>query len=461
MNDSPLNTHYSPLTSQRISRRTILRGAGAAVALPWLEAMVPDAALAQSVARGAAAPKRMAFFYVPNGIHMADWVPAQVGARFDMPPTLKALLPYRDQLTVLTGLAQHNAEALGDGPGDHARSLACFLTGVHPLKTDGAGIRVGISVDQVAAQKLGRHTRLPSLELGIERGAQSGNCDSGYSCAYSSNISWSGPNMPMAKEINPRLVFDRLFGVETRHVSAAEQKKAQFYRKSVLDFVKDDAERLHSRVSKNDQRKLDEYLTAIRQVELQVAEAASASARRPDGAARPEGIPDDLGAHIKLMFDLITLAFQCDVTRICTFMFANEGSNRNYPSINVGDGHHDLSHHGGDTKKHEKLKVINRFHIEQFAYLIGKLQSIREGEASLLDSSMIVYGSGISDGDRHNHDDLPVLLLGKGGGAIRPGRHLKVTPQPLNNLFLAMLERMGVSLNRLGDSTGALSGLNG
>ncbi len=314
-NHSPLTTHHSP--RRGIPRRTILRGAGAAVALLWLEAMVPGGASARSVARGAAAPKRMAFFYVPNGIHMADWVPAQVGARFDMPPTLKALLPYRDQLTVLTGLAQHNAEALGDGPGDHARSLACFLTGVHPLKTDGAGIRVGISVDQVAAQKLGRGTRLPSLELGIERGAQSGNCDSGYSCAYSSNISWSGPNMPMAKEINPRLVFDRLFGVESRHVSAAEQKKAQFYRKSVLDFVKDDAERLHSRVSKNDRRKLDEYLTAIRQVELQVAEAESASraparrrgpprrhSRRLERAHQADVRPDRTGLSVRRDADL-------------------------------------------------------------------------------------------------------------------------------------------------------------
>jgi uncharacterized protein DUF1552 len=445
--------------SARLSRRTVLRGIGAAVALPWLEAMAPVSIGADGASVVA---KRMAFLYVPNGVHMADWTPAAVGPHFPLPPTLQALEAYKDDLLVLSGLAQHNAEALGDGPGDHARSLACFLTGTHPVKTDGAGIRVGVSVDQVAAQKLGGQTRLPSLELGVERGAQSGNCDSGYSCAYSSNISWRSANMPMAKEINPKLVFDRLFSSSSREGLPADRVKRELYRKSILDLVLDDAQRLQDRLGMNDRRKIDEYLTAVREIELRITQTEKAATSLPaNGLARPKGVPDDVGEHIRLMFDLIALAFQCDATRICTFMYANEGSNRNYPTINITDGHHDLSHHGGDVKKHEKLKIINRFHIEQFAYLLGKLKSIREGPGSVLDSAMIVYGSGISDGDRHNHDELPIVMAGKGGGTIKAGRHLMVGPQPLNNLYLSMLERMGVPLDRLGDSTGRLGKLDG
>jgi hypothetical protein len=445
----------------QLSRRTVLRGISAAIALPWLDAMGPLGALAAGPEPGSS-PRRMAFLYVPNGVHMPDWVPKDVGPQFKLPATLTPLVPFQSDLVVLTGLAQHNAEALGDGPGDHARSLASFLTGTHPFKTAGAGIRAGVSVDQVAAAKIGRQTRLPSLELGIERGAQSGNCDSGYSCAYSSNISWRSADMPMAKEINPRLVFDRLFAPQAHQGSPADRRKRELYRKSILDLVSDDAQRLRNRVGVSDRRKIDEYLAAVREVEIRLAQTEGEAKRLPaDAPPRPTGIPEDLGEHIRLMYDLIALAFQCDVTRICTFMYANEGSNRNYPSINVNEGHHDLSHHGGDVKKHEKLKIINRFHIEHFAYLLSKLKAIKEGAGALLDSAMIVYGSGISDGDRHNHDDLPILLCGKGGATIKTGRHLKVEPQPLNNLFLSMLDRMGAPVDRLGDSTGRLTELEG
>ncbi len=444
----------SPQHGKLLSRRTVLRGLGTAIALPWLEAMAPAAS---PVAPG---PKRMAFLYVPNGVHMPDWRPGQEGAGFTLPHLLEPLAPYRDDLLVLTGLEQHNAEALGDGPGDHARSLCCFLTGVHPLKTDGANIHVGISADQVAAQKIGGHTRLPSLELGVERGGQSGNCDSGYSCAYSSNISWRSPETPVAKEINPRLVFDRLFAGRTATGSRAEQQKRDLYRRSILDFAIGDAQQLRGRLGMNDRRKLDDYLTSIREIEQRIARADSAP-DLPPGLARPAGIPREYAEHIRLMFDIIALAFQTDSTRICTFMYANEGSTRPYPFLGVPDGHHDLSHHGGDPKKHAKLKKINRFHIEQFAYLLGKLKAVREGEHSLLDSTMIVYGSGISDGDRHNHDDLPVLLAGRGAGSLKPGRHVKYSPQPLNNLYLSLLDRMGAPVDRLGDSTGRLPRLDG
>jgi Protein of unknown function (DUF1552) len=450
------------LRPKRLSRRTLLRGVGAAVALPWLEAMGLPAAAAQATASGPV-PRRMAFFYVPNGVHLPDWFPQETGPNFVLPYTLEPLAPFKNELLVITGLAQRNADALGDGTGDHARSMATFLTGTHPLKTDGAGIRAGVSVDQVAAGKLGRDTRLPSLELGIERGAASGDCDSGYSCAYSSNISWRSANTPMAKEINPSLIFDRLFGgVTAANISPSERHKRDLYKKSVLDLVLNDAQSLRGRLGVNDRRKIDEYLTAVREVEERIGQNGTASKSLPAaGVTRPRGVPEDLGEHIRLIFDLIALAFQCDVTRICTFMYANEVSNRSYPSLNVPDGHHDLSHHGGDPKKHAKLRIINRFHVEQFAYLLGKLKAIDEGSGSVLDNSMIVYGSGISDGDRHNHDNLPVLVCGKGGGTIKSGHHLKVTPQPLNNLYLSMLDRMGAPVDRLGDSTGRLTKLDG
>jgi hypothetical protein len=424
--------------------------------------MAPASGLGPEPPRGpgSSRPQRIAFLYVPNGVHMAAWRPQQEGSGFTLPPTLEPLGPFRDDLLVLSGLAQHNAEALGDGGGDHARSLSCFLTGVHPLKTDGANIHVGVSADQVVAQQLGGRTRLPSLELGIERGGQSGNCDSGYSCAYSSNISWRSPTTPMAKEINPRSVFDRLFIGRDKTGDRADQQKRELYKKSILDFALEDAQQLRSRLGQGDRRKLDDYLTSLREIEKRIARA-DAAAGLPPGLSRPDGIPQGYGEHIRLMFDVITLAFQTDSTRICTFMYANEGSTRPYPFIGVPEGHHDLSHHGGDPKKHEKLKKINRFHVEQFAYLLGKLKAIREGEHSLLDNSMIVYGSGISDGDRHNHDDLPILLAGRGAGTLQPGRHVKYSPRPLNNLYLSLFDLLGVSAERLGDSTGRLPKLEG
>ncbi|MCA1685638.1 MAG: DUF1552 domain-containing protein [Planctomycetia bacterium] len=402
-----------------ISRRTVLRGLGAAVALPWLEAMAPAADLVGKAAAAASAPKRMAFLYVPNGAHMAAWTPEGEGTDFELPFILEPLKEFKDDLLVLSGLAQRGGEARGDGGGDHARSLASFLTGVHPLKTD-SNIRAGVSVDQVAAQKVGKHTRFPSLELGIERGAQAGACDTGYSCAYSSNISWRTPTTP--------------------------------------------AGQLRNRLGTNDKRKMDEYLTAVRELEVRVAnsETSPSSADLPDDVKRPLGIPTDYRDHVRLMADLMVLAFQGDVTRISTFMFANEGSTRPYPFIGVPEGHHDVSHHAGDPKKHEKIKTINRFHVEQFAYLLGKLKSVREGDGTLLDNVMIVYGSGIGDGNRHNHNDLPILLAGRGGGTIKTGRHVRYEKNtPLNNLYLSMLDRIGAPVDSLGESTGLLPNLDG
>ncbi len=443
----------------RLSRRTVLRGLGTAVALPWLEAMAPAAGITGGSA--AAAPKRLAFLYVPNGAHMQAWTPSKEGAGFDLPFILEPLAPYKEELLVLTGLAQDNAAAHGDGGGDHARSLACFLTGVHPLKSD-SNLRAGVSVDQVAAQQIGKYTRFPSLELGCDRGAQSGNCDSGYSCAYSSNISWRSPTTPMAKEVNPRLVFDRLFTGQDREETASQRAKRELYRRSILDFVAEDAKSLMGRLGANDRRKVDEYLVAVRELEIRVARGEKSSTVAPSDFRKPTGVPQDYQEHIRLMCDLMVLAFQGDQTRISTLMFANEGSNKSYAFMDVPEGHHDLSHHGGDKAKHEKIKKINRFHLEQFARMLGRMKAIREGNGSLLDHTMIVYGSGIGDGDRHNHNDLPILVAGRGAGTLKTGRHLKYPENtPLNNLFLSLLDRMGTPVDRLGDSTGRLAKLDG
>ena len=447
----------------KITRRRALRGLGTAIALPMLEAMRPVLSLAGPSAAAPAAPLRMAFVYVPNGVHMADWTPNESGENFALPSTLEALSPLKQDLCVLSGLTQQKAEANGDGGGDHARALTTFLTGVQARKTHGADIRAGISVDQVAAEKLAGQTRFASLELGCDAGAQSGNCDSGYSCAYSSNISWKSESTPLAKEINPRSVFERLFTNGKPGESAEARAKRERYQKSVLDFVLDDAQSLRGKLGGTDRRKLDEYLTAVREVEARLERADRALAEQSvAGVARPTGIPSDYGEHIRIMEDLLVLAFQGDVTRIATLVFANEGSNRSYPFIEVPEGHHDLSHHGGDSAKHEKIKKINRFHIQQFAHLLERLKGIPEGEGTLLDHSMIVYGSGIGDGNRHNHDDLPILLCGRGRGTIKPGRHVVYEHgTPLNNLYLSMLDRVEARRESLGDSTGRLGQLEG
>jgi len=439
-----------------ISRRTLLRGAGTIMALPMLEAMMPLGALAQS---GKKAPLRMAFMFVPNGMHMPAWTPAKEGA-LELMPTMQPLAKVKDSLTVMTGLTQHNAFALGDGGGDHARSSAAFLTGCHPRKTDGADIKAGISADQLAAQRIGNNTRFPSLELGCERGAQAGNCDSGYSCAYSSSIAWRGESTPVAHEVDPRAVFERLFGGSEPGETAESRKKRESYKKSVLDFVLEDAKGLQAKLGVHDQNKLDEYMTGVREIERRVEMAEKANVAGKLAADRPTGVPSDFGEHIRLMGDMLVLAFQTDMTRIATFMLANDGSNRNYSTIGVPEGHHDCSHHGRDPIKQGKVQQINTYHMTQVAYMLEKMQAIKEGDGTLLDNCMIVYGAGISDGDRHNHDDLPILLAGKGGGTIKAGRHIRYqNGTPLTNLFLCLLDRMGVHADTLGDSSGRLEQL--
>lgn len=437
----------------QVSRRAVLRGLGTAIALPTLESLLPRQLWAKSEPL---APVRAAFVFVPNGVQLEHWTPKAVGPLTELPKTLAPLQGHRDKLLVLSGLGQANAAPKGDGAGDHARSAACFLTGAHPVKTAGSQIRVGVSVDQVAAAQIGRFTPFPSLELGCEQGSQVGSCDSGYSCAYSSNISWRSPTQPMTKETNPRLVFERLFGDGPKSDQDEARARRDRWDQSILDMVREDAARLERRLGKNDRRKLDEYLTAVRELERRLTAASTPHPPPTTTLARPEK-PNNYREHIRLMYDLIVVAFQANLTRVTTMMLAGEGSNRAYPLVGVAEGHHDLSHHGRNKEKCAKLQKIDQFHIEQFAYFLNRLESVKEGSTSVLDQTMILYGSGIGDGDRHNHDNLPILLAGLGGKTIQSGRHLKVSPTPLNNLFVSMLDRLGARTESIGDSTGRLA----
>jgi hypothetical protein len=398
----------------------------------------------------------MAFLYVPNGVNMADWTPQQEGVDYQLPAILEPLSGVRQKLQVLSGLTADKARPHGDGGGDHARALSAFLTGSQAFKTDGTNIRLGVSVDQAAAARVGDRTRLSSLEIGCEQGAMAGNCDSGYSCVYSSTMAWRSATQPLPKEVNPKLVFDRLFAAD----QSPDRVRRDARRRSILDYVREDSRQLSLQLTVNDNRKLDEYFTAIREIELRIERAEKLPPVKTPDYPAPSGIPAEYETHIRLMCDLMTLAFQADVTRVVTFVLANEGSNRPYPFIEVPEGHHDLSHHGNDAAKKEKIRRINLFHMRQLAYLLEKLNGVQEGDGSLLDHCMLAYGSGIHDGNAHNHEDLPLVLAGGGCGTLTPGRHVKfATETPLSNLWLSMLARMEVSWDRLGDSTGPLGNL--
>ncbi len=446
--------------ARTISRRMVLRGLGAGIALPMLEAMLPRRAWGADAA-AEKLPMRMAYMYVPNGMHMADWKPKSEGALGDLPPTLQPLAEYKKHLNVLTGLTLDGAHAHGDGGGDHARAVAAYLTGAHPRKTDGADIRNNISADQVAADKVGGETRFSSLELGLDGSAQAGRCDSGYSCAYSSNMSWRNATTPVPKEIDPAAVFDRLFGSQTPADAVQIKDVKKRFRKSVLDYAMEDAQRLQKQLGQMDRQKLDEYLYAVRDVEKRVVNSGGMVGE--NGAPnypRPSGIPRSMTDHAKLMLDMLTLAFQTDSTRVVTFMFTNAGDNRSYPDLQVSEGHHDLSHHGGSEEKQRKVAIINKYHVTLFSHVLERLSTTSEGDGVLLDRCLVMYGSGISDGDRHNHNDLPILLAGGRAAKVRTGRHIVYPDKtPLCNLHLWMLNRMGCKQHSFGDSTGELNQL--
>ncbi len=445
------------------SRRAFLRGAGVALALPGFESLAGGAAAATKEASKLAAtptgaPLRMAFIYVPNGVHQAYWWPKKEGKDFELTKTLQPLEKVKQHIQILGGLDQLNATAGPDGPGDHARASGSFLTGVRVKKTAGADIHAGISVDQVAAGRIGHLTRFPSLELTCDAVRKSGSCDSGYSCAYQYNLSWSGPTLPVAPEPNPRLVFERLFGAG----APAERRKNLALRReqqrSILDFVLDDTRNLEKELGGGDQQKLDEYLAGVREIERRIQEAERFKETPNPNVETPTGIPGSFPEHIGLMFEMMVLAFQTDSTRVATFLLANEGSNRTFPEIGISEGHHNLSHHFGKKDMMEKIGSIDLWYVQQLGKFLEKLDSIKDVDGhSLLHNSMIVYGSGNSDGNRHTHSNLPIILAGSGGGSLATGRFLKLKAKPLNNLYLNMLDRMGVDqVARLGDSTGRL-----
>lgn len=444
------------ITGKHLNRRTLLKGLGVSIALPWLDAMRPALAAPQP----AASPLRLAFVYVPNGIIMRQWTPAETGASFDLPRILKPIEAHRRNLLVLSGLDHHNANALGDGPGDHARAAACFLTGVHPRKTAGKDIAVGISADQIAAQEIGGATRFPSLEVGCEDSRTVGDCDSGYSCAYTNSIAWRAQASPLPPVTNPRQVFERLFGSDDAPLDPAARARRAAWRKSILDMAQDDTRSLAVSLGPSDRRKLDEYLYAVREIEKRIEAAENDPSRFSPDFGRPAGIPFYFSDHLKLMYDLQAAAFQGDLTRVTTMVAGREGSTRTYPELDIPDGHHPLTHHRGNAEMIEKVTRINTFHMEQFAYFLGRLEASKEGDGTLLDRVMVVYGSAISDGNAHDHFNLPVLLAGRGGG-LKSGRHVKYPRgTPMTNLYMALLDRAGVHPEKLGDSTGKVEHLS-
>lgn len=440
------------ITKKALHRRTFLRGLGTTLALPLLDSMVP----ALAAATGPKAPIRLGFVYHPVGMIMERWTPTTEGAGFELPPTMKALAPFKDRLTVLSGLAQVNGRALGDGPGDHAREGATWLTGVHPKRSE-SNIGAGISADQIAAQELGKHTQLASLELGLESPTLAGACDQNYSCAYTNTVCWRTPTNPLPVEPNPRAVFERLFGDGESTDSAARLASLKRQR-SLLDYVSGSIDRLETKLGAGDRRKLSEYLESIRDIErrIQKAEAQNAELKIP-AMTRPESAPENFEEHARLMMDLQVIAFQTDMTRVITFMLGKAGSNRPYRSIGISDGHHTLSHHMNDPEKIEKIGKIDAHLVETFAYYLNKLQSTPDGDGTLLDHTMLVYGSALSDGNAHTHHDLPTAVIA-GTGLVKGGRHLVYPKEtPLNNLFLNLLDKAGVPCDNFGDSTGKLS----
>ncbi len=449
--------------SLTLPRRRFLRGLGIALGLPALEALSPLtralAAAAPKVATTAAgSPLRMAFLYVPNGVNVARWRPLGDGQDYQLGETMAPLAPLKDQFQVFTGFEQKNGFAGGDGAGDHARATASILTGARPKKTAGSDIKLGVSVDQLAAQHLGNETRFSSLELSCDGVRKSGACDSGYSCAYQFNLSWRSETTPVAPESNPRLVFERLFGSGqgTERQKSYQMRRAQ--QRSILDFIRDDASALSRELGRNDQHKLDEYLTGVREIERRIQKTERFGPLPDPGVETPAGQPDDYQKHIRLMMDMLVLAFQTDSTRISTFLLAHDGSNRSFREIGVGDGHHSISHHQNDPVKLDRIGKIDLFYTQQLAYLLEKMRAVKEANGqTLLDNSMLVYCSGLSDANRHNHSDLPVILAGKGGGAFHPGRHVNLgADTSMTNLYVRMLNNMGVKVDRFGDSTGVL-----
>jgi hypothetical protein len=445
------------ITKMALPRRTFLRGIGVTVALPLLEAMVPAlSAAAGTVARPV---RRLGFVYAPDGMAITSaanfWKPQGEGTRLELSPILKPLEAFRDQMVVVSGLSQKQAEAMGDGNGDHTRGTATWLNGVHPKWTEGAEVRAGTTADQIAAQELGKDTPLPSIELGLDHNFVVGNCENGYSCVYMNTLAWRTPTTPLPAEINPRIVFERLFG----EGGTSAQRRAQMRRtRSILDTVTDEMRRLQQTIGPTDRHTVTDYLDGVREIErrIQRAEEDGGEAKLPT-LERPMGIPDRFDEHANLMFDLQCLAFQADITRVFTFMLGRETSSRSFPEIGLPAPHHGMSHHGNRPEAIQTYAKINTYFTEQFASFVRKLQSTPDGDGTLLDHVLLLYGAGLSNGNEHSHIDLPLLLVG-GKGQLKGGRHLQYpVDTPMSNLLVTMLDRVGVSIENMGDSTGRLN----
>jgi hypothetical protein len=444
----------TPIDRKALGRRSFLKGAGVAVTLPFLDAMAPALSAAPQ------SPVRMAMVYVPNGIIMQQWNPADEGALGSLGRVLKPMEPLKDDILLLGNLTHNAGRALLDGAGDHGRCCGTYLTGVH-VKKSLSDIHAGISFDQIIANQACSQMHFPSIEIGMEDGRQAGDCDSGYSCAYTNNLAWKSDTVPLPPTLNPRDLFERLFG-DGVILSPEERKRQEIYRRSILDFVTDSTHSLESKLGPGDRRKLDEYLSAIREIERQIETAEATNAQIDPHMDKPYGIPADFAEHFRLMTDMITIAFQADMTRIVTFLVTREGSSRAYREIDIPDGHHPLTHHRGNPDMIEKVTQINTYHVEQFAKWAMKLKQTKDGDSNLLDSSMVVYGAGLSDGNRHLHEDLPTMIAGNAGGAFKTGRYIKYRREtPMCNLFLTMMDRMGVHVEDFGDSTGRVTGLDG
>lgn len=437
------------VSSKHLSRRALLRGAGVAVALPVLDAMFP--ALASPAGTGKQA-RRLAVVYVPNGIIMKEWKTALTGTDFSFSRILKPLEPFRQDITVLSGLANHAAEK-GRG-GGHAKATGSFLSGATPKYTAGPDVQAGVTFDQLAARQWAEETRVPSLQIGCEDSRMVGNCDTGSSCAYTNSLSWKDPDTPLPVEVNPRSVFERLFGAADPSLSPEIRARRALYRRSILDRTREDAQRLMSDVGPADRRRMDQYLTGIREIEMRISAAEKSPITPP--SEKPSGIPFSYPDYVKLMFDLQVVAFQADLTRVSTMMLGREGSVRTYPEIGVPDPHHPLTHHRGHPDFIEKVTKINTFHVELFSGFVAKLKATPDGDGTLLDHSAILYGSALSDGNAHSNQDLPLLVAGHAGG-LQGGRHVASAPKtPVANLFVHLLNCAGLETETFADSTGML-----
>jgi hypothetical protein len=444
------------ITRKAIPRRTVLKGLGATLALPMLDAMVPAFARAQSAALKS--PNRISTVYLPNGVMMDKWTPATEGAGFKLMPIMEPLAPFRDRMLVVSGLAHNSGRAqAGENTGDHARAGATYLSGVHPKKTEGADTEAGISMDQIAAKELGKKTQFASLELCVDTPELLGQCEAGYSCAYMNSICWRTPTTPMPMEDRPRVVFERLFG-DSESTDPAVRLRRIKQDRSILDSVNKKASRLSAELGPSDRGKLTEYLDAIRDIERRIQTAEEQSGRELPTLTRPAGVPDTFTDHAKLMFDMQVLAFQTDLTRVITFMMGREFGGRTYREIGIPEGYHALTHHMYNPAKIAKVIQIQTYHAKHFAYYLDKLRNTPDGDGSLLDHMTVLYGGGISDGNSHLHDNLPVVLVGGASGQMKGGRHIRYAKDtPMTNLLLTMLDTVGVHQDKLGDSTGRLS----